>query len=249
MRGEEAVRAWRHIEHPLWLYRLVQRVGAAPVRLAFRTSAIGIEKIPRTGPVILASNHASNIDPILVVACLTRPLFHLGKHTLFSSRIGSAFLETLGGQIPVDRETGGNEDSLEAGLEVLGRGLALGIYPEGTRTPDGRLLPGRTGVALFAFLTGAPVFPVALKGTFDAWPRDRRFPRLRQPTAVIVGDPITVPRDPAAAQDPRRCRQLTDDVMTALGGLLGLTYQRSKVGVAAGAGPRSASDPAAPVQE
>ena len=230
MRGEEAVRAWRHLEHPLWLYRLVQRVGAGPVRLAFRTSAVGIEKIPRTGPVILASNHASNIDPVLVVACLPRPLFHLGKHTLFSSRVGSAFLETLGGQIPVDRETGGNEDSLEAGLEVLGRGLALGIYPEGTRTLDGRLLPGRTGVALFAFLTGAPVFPVALKGTFEAWPRDRRLPRLRWPTAVIVGDPIRVPRDPAAARDPRRCRQLTDDVMTALGGLLGLTYQRSRVG-------------------
>jgi 1-acyl-sn-glycerol-3-phosphate acyltransferase len=228
MRGEEAVRAWRQLEHPLWLYRLVQRIGAGPVRFAFRTAALGIEKIPRTGPVILASNHASNIDPVLVVACLPRPLFHLGKHTLFSSRIGSAFLETLGGQIPVDRDTGGNEDSLEAGLEVLGRGLALGIYPEGTRTPDGRLLPGRTGVALFAYLTGAPVFPVALKGTFEAWPRDRLFPRLRWPTSVIVGDPIRVPRDPAAAQDPRRCRQLTDDVMTALGGLLGLTYQRSR---------------------
>lgn len=238
MRGEEAVRAWRHVEHPIWFYRLVQLIGAGPVRLAFRTSAVGIEKIPRTGPVILASNHASNIDPILVVACLHRPLFHLGKHTLFSGRIGSAFLETLGGQIPVDRETGGNEDSLEAGLEVLGRGLALGIYPEGTRTPDGRLLPGRTGVALFAFLTGAPVFPVALKGTFEAWPRDRRWPRLRWPTAVIVGDPISVARDPGAAHDARRCRQLADDIMTALGGLLGRTYQRSRMAGSA------ASDPA-----
>jgi 1-acyl-sn-glycerol-3-phosphate acyltransferase len=229
MKGEEAVRAWRRLEHPLWLYRLVQRVGAGPVRFAFRTSARGIDKIPRTGPVIVASNHASNIDPVLVVACLGRPLFHLGKHTLFGSRFAGWFLETLGGQIPVDRETGGNEDSLEAGLEVLGRGLALGIYPEGTRTPDGLLLPGRTGVALFAFLTGAPVFPVALKGTFEAWPRGRRFPRLRMPTSVIVGDPIRVPREPAAAEDPRRCRQLTDDIMTALGSLLGLTYQRARV--------------------
>jgi 1-acyl-sn-glycerol-3-phosphate acyltransferase len=90
-------------------------------------------------------------------------------------------------------------------------------------------MPGRTGVALFAYLTGAPVFPVALKGTFEAWPRGRTFPTLRSPTAVIVGDPICVARDPAAAADPRRCRQLTDDIMTALGGLLGLTYQRSRV--------------------
>jgi len=227
--GRDEVRAWRHLRHPIWIYRLVQLVGAWPVRLAFRTSARGIEKIPRTGPVILASNHASNIDPILVVACLHRPLFHLGKHTLFGSRFATWFLETLGGQIPVDRDTGGNEDSLEAGLEVLGRGLALGIYPEGTRTLDGRLLPGRTGVALFAFLTGAPIFPVALRGTFASWPRGQLFPTLLSPTAVIVGDPIRVARDPAAAQDSRRCRQLTDDVMTALGGLLGQTYQRSRV--------------------
>lgn len=229
MQADGDVRAWRHIEHPLWLYRLVQLVGQHPVRFAFRTEARGVEKIPRTGPVILASNHASNIDPVLVVASVGRPLFHLGKHTLFGGRFASWFLETLGGQIPVDRETGGNEDSLEAGLEVLQRGLALGIYPEGTRTPDGRLMPGRTGVALFAFLTGAPVFPVALKGTFEAWPRGRTFPKLRSPTAVIVGDPIRVARDPAAANDPRRCRQLTDDIMTALGGLLGLTYQRSRL--------------------
>jgi 1-acyl-sn-glycerol-3-phosphate acyltransferase len=229
MRADGRVRAWRHLEHPLWLYHLVQRAGSGPVRFAFRVSTRGVEKIPRSGAVILASNHSSNLDPILVVASVRRPLFHLSKHTLFGNRLGSIFLETLGGQIAVDLEAGGNEDSLTAGLEVLERGLALGVYPEGTRSPDGRLQPGQTGVALFAFLTGAPVFPVAVKGTFAAWPRTRRFPKLLLPTAVIVGDPIQVPRDPAAAQDSRRCRQLTDDIMTALGSLLGLTYQRARI--------------------
>lgn len=228
MRPDREVRAWLRLDHPLWLYRVVQRVGAVPTRFAFRVAAHGVDKIPRTGAIILASNHASNLDPLLVVACLPRPLFHLGKQQLFRSRVGSLVLETLGGQIPVDREGGGNEDSLQAGVAVLERGLALGLYPEGTRTPDGRLQPGRTGVALFAYATGAPIFPVAIKGTFDVWPRGRMFPRLRRPTAVIVGDPIQVPRDPAAGRDPRRCRQLTDDVMTALGNLLGVTYPRSR---------------------
>jgi 1-acyl-sn-glycerol-3-phosphate acyltransferase len=233
MNGNADVRAWRHLDHPLWLFRLVQRVGAAPVRLVFGVSARGVEKIPVHGPVILASNHASNIDPILVLASVRRPLFHLGKHSLFATRVGRVFLETLGGQIAVNREAGGNQDSIEAGLEVLNRGLALGIYPEGTRTRDGRLQPGRTGVALFAFLTGAPVFPVAIKGTFELWPRGRMLPRLGVPTAVIVGDPILVPREPAAAEDARRCRQLTDDIMASIGALLGVAYQRSRVPTAA----------------
>ncbi len=232
--GPSRVRAWRQINHPLWLYRLVIRAGSLPVRLTFRTADQGFEKIPRSGPVILASNHASNLDPVLVVACLRRPLFHLGKRALFRNRFGSVFFETLGGQIPVDREQGGNEDSLSAGLEVLRRGQALGIYPEGTRTRDGKLQSARTGVALFAFLTGAPIFPVAIKGTFGILPRGRLLPRLFSPTAVIVGDPIRVAREPEAASNPRRCRQLADDVMVAIAGLLGLTYARSKVAGAHG---------------
>jgi 1-acyl-sn-glycerol-3-phosphate acyltransferase len=84
-------------------------------------------------------------------------------------------------------------------------------------------------VALFAFLTGTPVFPVALKGTFEVLPEHRIIPRLGLPIAVIVGDPIHVSREPSAAQDSRRCRQLTDDIMTALANLLGVTYRRSKL--------------------
>ena len=227
MCADRAARAGRRRDPPLWPYRLVQRAGSVPVRFAFRVTPRGVEKIPATGPVILASNHASNIDPVLVLACLPRPVFNLSKHTLFSSRIASLVLETLGGQIAIDRG-GDNEASIAAGLHVLDRGLALGIYPEGTRSPDGRLQTGRTGVALFAYLTGVPVFPVAIQGTFAVWPRGRTWPRLRVSTAVIVGDPIQVARDAAAANDPRRCRQLTDDIMTALGALLGLPYPRAR---------------------
>jgi 1-acyl-sn-glycerol-3-phosphate acyltransferase len=223
------VRAWRVLDHPVWAYRLVQILFGWLVRLLFLTSRHGLEKLPKKGPVILASNHASNIDPVLVVASMPRPIFHLGKHTLFRHWLPGLFLQTLGGQIPVDRETGGNQSALDAGLIVLERGLALGIYPEGTRSSNGKLQPGRTGVALFAFLTGAPVYPVALQGTYEAWPRQKRFPRLFRRTRLLVGEPIQVPKDPRAADDPRRCRQLTDDIMTALGRLVGQSYRRSRL--------------------
>jgi 1-acyl-sn-glycerol-3-phosphate acyltransferase len=229
MIGDRKVRAWRQESHPLWLYKLVQLVGAVPVRFIFRVSARGFEKIPRSGPVILASNHASNLDPLLVTACLGRPLFHLGKHELFRNRLGGLLLETLAGQIAVNRDAGGNDDVIEAGRAVLDRGLALGIYPEGSRTVDGHLQPGRTGVALFAYLTGVPVFPVAIKGAFDVLPESRVIPRFGRPISVVVGDPLQVPRDSAAAQDSRRCRELTDDIMLALAQLLGVTYRRSKL--------------------
>lgn len=222
-------RAWRFQRHPVWLYRIVQVSLGWLVRLLFHTSRHGFDKIPKTGAVILASNHASYLDPVLMVACLKRPIFHIGKHTLFINRAANFILQTLAGQIPVDRETGGNDAAVEAGVKLLQQGYALGIYPEGTRTTDGQLQPGRTGVALFAFLTGAPVYPVAIDGTFRVWPRHQRFPHLFRRTRVIAGDPIQVPKNAASADNARCCRELTDEIMRALGQLLGQPYRGSKL--------------------
>jgi 1-acyl-sn-glycerol-3-phosphate acyltransferase len=231
MRNSEITKTIWHTGEPLIKgYRAVQVLLGWAVRLAFMTKRQGVETIPKKGPVILASNHPSYLDAPLVVASVRRPVFYLGKHTIFTNPLGSFFLKKLGGQIPVDRETGGNEDALEAGLRVLARGFALGICPEGTRSPDGRLMRGRTGVAIFAFLTGAPVYPVAIEGTFRAWPVRRKFPRLFTPTGIIVGDPVTVTRDPLAADNPRFCRQLTDEIMTRLARLLGETYEPAPFG-------------------
>jgi 1-acyl-sn-glycerol-3-phosphate acyltransferase len=192
-----------------------------PARLLFATRRIGHKRLPKKGAVILASNHVSNIDPVLVVLSMRRPIFHLAKHTLFKNWFTRGFFEYLGGQISVDRDRGGNEAAFEAGKAVLARGLALGIYPEGVRSYDGLLTAGRTGVARLALLTGSPIYPVAIDGTFRVWPRGQRFPRLFRRTRVIVGDPIPVERDEQAAGDPRRLRELTDRVMYALAGLLG----------------------------
>jgi len=206
-------------------YRAVQLLFGWVLRLAFLTRRRGVEKIPDQGAVILASNHPSYLDAPLVVASVRRPVFYLGKHTIFTNPMGAFFLKKLGGQIPVNRESWGNEDALEAGLKVLARGFALGICPEGTRSRDGKLMRGQTGVAIFAFLTGTPVYPIAIEGTFRAWPVRHKFPRLFTPTGIIVGDPVTVTRDPLAADNPRLCRQLTDEIMARLGDLLGQTYE------------------------
>jgi 1-acyl-sn-glycerol-3-phosphate acyltransferase len=220
-RIERLARRWQDRTPPVWFFRIVQLLLGWGVRLLFRTARVGMEKIPRTGPVIVASNHTSYLDPVLVAFTLPRAVFFLGKHTLFRSGLGGFVLGTLGGQIPVDRETGGNSDALRSATVVLERGFALGITPEGTRSPDGRLGRGRTGVAILGYRTGAPIYPVAVQGTYEMWPRSRTLPRLFRRTRLVVGDPIRVPRDPAAAGDPQRCREVTDTVMAALAALLG----------------------------
>lgn len=217
--------AWTKRRHALRLYRFLQILLAPLIRFFFLTRRRGHKTIPRKGPVILVSNHASNIDPVLVVGSVRRPVFHLGKHTLFTSRFKAWFFQTLGGQIPVDRFRGGNQAAVEAALRVLERGQALGIYPEGGRTPDGRLCRGHTGVARIALLSGAPVYPVAIAGTYRAWPKRKKLPRLFRPTKVLVGAPRVYSRDPRAADDASQLRRITDELMTDLAGLLGQPYE------------------------
>lgn len=215
------VRAWKDRSHPVWLYRMVQVLVGWFVRLIFACRRQGVKKIPKEGQVILASNHVSNLDPLLVVVSMHRPVFHLAKAELFKSRFTRWFFETLGGQIAVDRRSGTNRDAIDAGVAALEEGLALGIYPEGGRSADGRLKRGKSGVARIAYAAGAPIFPVAVLGTYHVWPKGRRFPRLFSRTRVVVGDPILVEKDPEAAEDSRRASELTEKVMLALADLLG----------------------------
>jgi 1-acyl-sn-glycerol-3-phosphate acyltransferase len=222
--GAHRVEAWNGRSHPLWLYRFVQFMLGPLIRLVFNVRRRGHRTIPKRGPVILATNHASVLDPVIVVASMHRTVHHLAKHTLFRRWFWRFFFETLGGQIPVDRDRGGNRAAVDAAVTALRRGVALGIYPEGGRSPDGRLRMGRTGVARIALTAGVPIYPVAVMGPDRVLPKWSWFPRLFRRTEVRVGPPIWVPLDPAAADDPRRCRELTDRVMIALGDLIGQVY-------------------------
>lgn len=223
-----ADRAWREDHHPWFrLYRFLRFFLGGLIRLLFRVQRVGVRTIPRTGPVILVTNHASNLDPILVVASVPRPLFHLGKHTLFIRRPSRYFFYHMGGQIPVDRQAGGNEAALQAAVRALGRGVAFAIYPEGHRSSDGQLRRGKTGVGRLALLSGAPCYPVAVDRTWLVWPKHERFPRLFRRTRVLVGAPRRYPKDPEAAENRARTQQIADELMGDLAKLLGQPYDPS----------------------
>jgi 1-acyl-sn-glycerol-3-phosphate acyltransferase len=199
------------------------------LRLLLRPRVVGAAHIPATGPVILAGNHLSFIDPVALAALARRRVRFLAASTYFVKRgLGGRFVGlflTHTGMEPIDRSGGSaSEASLLAGLAVLSRGRVLGIYPEGSRSRDGRLHRGRTGVARLALLSGAPVVPVAMIGTDQVLPVHSRsvLPRLRR-IEMRVGAPL-LPDPTASATDGVALRVFTDEVMAALQQLSGQEY-------------------------
>src|SRR6266496_4080309 len=165
-------------------YWVVKAILGPILALVFRPWAEGTENVPREGPAILASNHLSFADHFFGPLPLPRKVTFLAKAEYFTGRglkglVSKAFFRGVG-QIPVDRAGGqASERALATGLRVLADGRLLGIYPEGTRSPDGRLYRGKTGVARLALESGAPVIPTAMVGTFEFMPPGRLWPRLR----------------------------------------------------------------------
>lgn len=224
LEGVSAELVWGERPHSLRLYRFLQVTLGPIVRFLFRTQRVNIDAIPARGPVILVSNHASYLDPALVVTSVRRPLFHFARHDLMRKGFGRWFFLTAGGQIPVNRAAGGNEAALQAAVRALGQGGAIAIYPEGSRSPDGALRRGRSGVGRLALLTGAPCYPVAVDRTWLAWPRGRKFPRLFRRTRVIVGAPRVYVRDVQKAGDREAAQAVADELMGDLARLLGQPY-------------------------
>ncbi|MDO9396981.1 MAG: lysophospholipid acyltransferase family protein [Herbiconiux sp.] len=207
------------------MFKSLAKAVVGPVsRVVYRPEVSGRENVPRTGPVLFASNHLSFIDSVAITLLAPRDVRFLAKAEYFTGpgargRLSKAFFESIGA-IPVDRESAtAAQDSLDEGRAVLEQGGAFAIYPEGTRSRDGRIYKGRTGVAWLALTTGSPVVPVGLTGTQDLLPVDATVPRIR-PVTVRFGEPI----DPAPygeASSARARRRLTDDVMAAIGALSG----------------------------
>jgi len=200
-----------------------------PLLRAFRPWAEGTGNVPRQGPAILASNHLSFSDHFFAPLPLPRKVVFLAKSEYFTGRglkglISKAFFSGMG-QIPVDR-TGGaaSERALRTGLRVLARGELLGIYPEGTRTPDGRLYRGKTGVARLALEGRAPVIPTAMVGGFEFQPPGRVLPRLSVRPGVRFGPPLDFSRYYGLAQDRTVLRAVTDEIMYELMELSGREY-------------------------
>lgn len=207
------------------IYGLLHRVVPPVAKAVWRPTVVGLENVPATGPVILASNHLSFADSVVIPVVVPRKVVFLAKSDYFTGpgvkgALTRAWFEALG-MLPVDRDDRRAAlASLDTALEVLGRGEAFGIYPEGTRSRDGRLYRGRTGVAHLALTAGVPIVPVGLQGTQHLQPVGSNLPRLVRVT-VRFGAPIEVAHEYDGVPPGRARRELTDRVMVAIGELSG----------------------------
>ncbi len=207
------------------LYGVLHNVVPPLAKLIWRPTVRGVENVPATGGVILASNHLSFADSMVIPVVAPRKVVFLAKSDYFTGTgiKGNAirmWFEGLG-MLPIDRDDPQAAiNSLGTALDVLARGEAFGIYPEGTRSRDGRLYRGRTGVAHLALTSGAPVVPVGLTGTERLQPIGSRLPRLARVT-VAFGEPIVVAHEYDGVAPGKARRDLTDRIMTAIGELTG----------------------------
>jgi 1-acyl-sn-glycerol-3-phosphate acyltransferase len=210
-------------------YWVVKAILRPLLAIFFRPWAEDTENVPREGPAILAWNHMSFSDHFFGPLPLPRKVTFLAKSEYFTGRgvkglISRAFFRGVG-QIPVDRAGGqASERALNTGLRVLAAGKLLGIYPEGTRTPDGRLYRGKTGVARLALESGAPVIPCAMIGTYEFQPPGRLLPRLSIRPGVRFGKPLDFSRYADLKADRLVLRAVTDEIMYAVMNLSGQEY-------------------------
>ncbi len=208
-------------------YQLSRVVAGPALRLLWRPRITGLGYIPPEGGAILASNHLSIVDSIFLPLMLDRPLTFAAKSEYFTGRsmaqrVAGAYLRATK-QLSVDRaQARAAQDMLEAALALLRRGQLFGIYPEGTRSPDGRLYRGRTGVAWLAMNSGLPVIPVAMMGTDRILPPGHVVPRLHQ-VSMRIGKPLTFEAYQGSAPGKAR-RGITDEVIHAIQDLSGQEY-------------------------
>src|SRR4051794_22053851 len=223
------------------LYLLIRQFIVAPfVKLFFRPKVTGLHHIPGTGPALLVSNHLAFSDSIFLPVAVPRQIVFPAKSEYFTApgikgKLMATFFRSIG-QIPIDRSGGrASLAALNTGLDILKKGELFGIYPEGTRSPDGRLYKGKTGVARMAIVAGVPVIPVAMINTEKLQPPGRalphwlvrepgrRFPRIMR-AGVVIGKPLDFSRYEGMERDRFVLRSVTDEIMYALMDLSGQEY-------------------------
>jgi 1-acyl-sn-glycerol-3-phosphate acyltransferase len=205
------------------LYAFGKVFVAPPLRAIWRPKVSGVSNVPRRGPLILAANHLSLVDSIVLPAVTPRPVYYLAKDEYFRRRPLRMLMNGLN-NIPVDR-SGGRASlmALDAAEPVLAAGRVLGIYPEGTRSPDGRLYRGRPGVAKLALDTGATVLPVGIIGTEHIHAIGARRPRVAR-CEVIFGEPLDLTPWAGEPVKSRVLREITERLMREIGKLTGQEY-------------------------
>lgn len=211
------------------LYWFLKYVVVGPwLRVLFRPWVEGAEHVPEQGPAILASNHLSFSDSFFLPLVVPRPITFLAKSDYFTGPGIKGFFTKMFfagvGQVPVDRSGGrASEAALRTGLRILGEGSLLGIYPEGTRSPNGTLYRGKTGLARMAMEANAPILPVAMIGTYEIQPPGQLRPGLRR-VGIRIGRPLDFSRYEGLENDRFVLRSVTDEVMYELMSLSGQEY-------------------------
>lgn len=199
------------------------------LQLIFRPWIRGKHHVPKSGGAILASNHLSFSDSIFLPLKVSRPVTFLAKSDYFTGKgikgaLTRWFFKATG-QLPIDRSGGkASEDSLNTGLGVLERGLLLGIYPEGTRSPNGKLYRGRTGIARMALESGVPVVPVAMIDTEKVQAIGQSLPRVRR-VGVVMGEPLDFSRFAGMEGERAVLRAVTDRIVYEIMQLSGQQYE------------------------
>lgn len=211
------------------LYWFLKYVVVGPwLRVLFRPWVEGADNVPEDGAAILASNHLSFSDSFFLPLVVPRPITFLAKSDYFTGPGVKGFFTKMFfagvGQVPVDRSGGrASEAALRTGLRILGEGSLLGIYPEGTRSPNGTLYRGKTGLARMAMEAKVPILPVAMIGTYEIQPPGQLRPGLRR-VGIRIGRPLDFTRYEGLENDRFVLRSVTDEVMYELMSLSGQEY-------------------------
>ena len=211
-------------------YFFIKNFILGPIlHILFRPWVKGHKNIPRSGGAILASNHLSFSDSIFLPLKVRRPVAFLAKSEYFTGKgvkgaLTRWFFKSTG-QLPIDRSGGkASEDSLNTGLGVLERGLLLGIYPEGTRSPDAKLYRGRTGIARMVLEAKVPVIPVAMIDTEKVQPRGAKYPKIHR-VGVVIGEPLDFTRFSGMEGERAVLRAVTDQIVYQIHKLSGQEYE------------------------
>ena len=222
-------------------YLFLRRILLGPlINFIFRPWVKGLENVPTVGPALLVSNHLAFCDSVFLPLAVPRQVHFPAKSEYFTGpgfrgRLVASFFRAIG-QVPIDRSGGrASMAALDTGIQILNEGKLFGIYPEGTRSPDGRLYKGRTGVARIAIVAGVPVIPCAMIDTEKIQPPGRalphslervpgkRLPRIIRP-GVVIGKPLYFTRYSGMERDRLALRSVTDEIMYALMDLSGQEY-------------------------
>ena len=206
-------------------YRILQ-LTLIPLFLSFVKRVDGLDNVPKSNSFVVVANHTSYIDPFIIRSVfhkyLDKVIFYLVKKEIYNNRLIKWFLDSCGG-IPVDRLKDGRI-GLNSALGILKEGKAVGIFPEGTRSHDGKLHNGKTGAARLALFARCPILPIGIQNTFELWPRHNKIPKLKKSVVVKVGKSFTLEKYYKKRITNRLLHNITDEIMLRISKLSGQEY-------------------------